>query len=77
MLVPFGCGINLRSYTERIKSLVQKLEHYAVLDGNAEGQLSATTTTALTYSMTIVEAGGLYEVAHWPGSPGSPRSSGS
>jgi hypothetical protein len=34
-------------------------------------KLSATTTTALTYSMTIVEAGGLYEVAHWPGSPGS------
>jgi len=34
-------------------------------------KLSATTTTALTYSMTIVEAGGLYELAHWPGSPGS------
>jgi hypothetical protein len=34
-------------------------------------KLSTTTTTALTYSMTIVEAGGLYEVAHWPGSPGS------
>jgi hypothetical protein len=34
-------------------------------------KLSATTTTALTYSMTIVEAGGLYEVAHWPGSSGS------
>jgi Putative antitoxin of bacterial toxin-antitoxin system, YdaS/YdaT len=30
----FPCGINLRSYTERINSLVQKLEHYAVLDGN-------------------------------------------
>jgi hypothetical protein len=34
-------------------------------------KLSATTTTALTYSMTIVEAGGLYEMARWPGSPGS------
>ncbi|HEV3489894.1 MAG TPA: hypothetical protein VG224_04755 [Reyranella sp.] len=34
-------------------------------------KLSATTNTALTYTMTIVEAGGLYEVAHWPESPGS------
>ena len=33
--------------------------------------LSATANTALTYSLTIVEAGGFYEVAHWPGSPGS------
>jgi hypothetical protein len=30
-------------------------------------QLSATTSTALTYSTTIVEAAGLYEFAHWPG----------
>ena len=34
-------------------------------------KISTTTNTALTYSMTIVEAGGLYEVARWPGSPGS------
>jgi hypothetical protein len=34
-------------------------------------KLSATANTALTYSMTIIEAGGLYEVVHWPGSPGS------
>jgi hypothetical protein len=34
-------------------------------------KLSATTNTALTYSMTIVEAGGLYEIVRWPGSPGS------
>lgn len=33
--------------------------------------LSATANTALTYTMTIIEAGGLYEVARWPGSPGS------
>jgi len=34
-------------------------------------KISTTTNTALTYSMTIVEAGGLYEIARWPGSPGS------
>lgn len=34
-------------------------------------KLGATADTAATYSMTIVEAGGLYEVARWPGSPGS------
>ena len=34
-------------------------------------QISTTTNTALTYSLTIVEAGGLYEFARWPGSPGS------
>jgi hypothetical protein len=34
-------------------------------------KISTTTNTALTYSLTIVEAGGLYEIAHWPGSPGS------
>lgn len=34
-------------------------------------KLSATADTAATYSMTIVEAGGLYEVARWHGSPGS------
>jgi len=33
-------------------------------------KLSTTTTTALTYSMTIVEAGGS-TIARWPGSPGS------
>ena len=34
-------------------------------------KISTTTNTALTYSLTIVEAGGLYEFARWPGSPGS------
>ena len=34
-------------------------------------KISATTNAALTYALTIVEAGGLYEVARWPGSPGS------
>jgi hypothetical protein len=34
-------------------------------------QISTSSNTAVTYSMTIVEAGGLYEFAHWPGSPGS------
>jgi len=34
-------------------------------------KISTTTNTALTYSMTIVEAGGLYEIARWAGSPGS------
>jgi hypothetical protein len=34
-------------------------------------KLRSTANTALTYSMTIVEAGGLSEVAHWPGSSGS------
>jgi hypothetical protein len=34
-------------------------------------KISTTTSTALTYNLTIVEAGGLYEIAQWPGSPGS------
>ncbi|MBV8189913.1 MAG: hypothetical protein JO339_21905 [Alphaproteobacteria bacterium] len=34
-------------------------------------QISTSSNTAITYSLTIVEAGGLYEIAHWPGSPGS------
>ena len=34
-------------------------------------QISTSSNTAVTYTMTIVEAGGLYEFAHWPGSPGS------
>src|SRR5262249_71887 len=34
-------------------------------------QISTTSNTAVTYSLTIVEAAGLYEIAHWPGSPGS------
>jgi hypothetical protein len=33
--------------------------------------ISAAANAALTYSMTIVEAGGVYEVARWPGSEGS------
>ncbi|SEN84776.1 hypothetical protein SAMN02990966_00278 [Rhodospirillales bacterium URHD0017] len=33
--------------------------------------ISTRSNTAVTYSMTIIEAGGLYEVAHWPGAPGS------
>lgn len=34
-------------------------------------QLSATANAAVTQSMTIVEAGGLYEIAKWPGSAAS------
>jgi hypothetical protein len=34
-------------------------------------QLSASANAAIKYSLTIVEMGGLYEIAHWPGSPGS------
>jgi len=34
-------------------------------------QVSATTNTALTTTMTIIEAGGLYEVARWQNAPGS------
>lgn len=34
-------------------------------------QLSATTNVALTTTMTIIEAGGLYELAHWQHAPGS------
>jgi hypothetical protein len=33
--------------------------------------ISATANATVDYSMVIVEAGGLYELAHWPGSPGS------
>src|SRR5262249_296688 len=32
---------------------------------------SATANATVDYSMLIVEAGGLYELVHWPGSPGS------
>jgi hypothetical protein len=34
-------------------------------------QLSASANAALKYSLTIVEVGGLYEIARWPGSAGS------
>ena len=34
-------------------------------------QISASRNTALTYSFAIIEAGGLYEIARWPGAPGS------
>lgn len=34
-------------------------------------QLSAKTSAVLTTTMTIVEAGGLYELAHWQNAPGS------
>jgi hypothetical protein len=34
-------------------------------------QVSAKTTTVITSTMTIVEAGGLYEVARWQDAPGS------
>jgi hypothetical protein len=34
-------------------------------------QVSTSRSTAVTYSFAIIEAGGLYEIAHWPGSPGS------
>jgi hypothetical protein len=34
-------------------------------------KISTTTNTALTYTLTVIEAAGLYEIAHWPGSSGS------
>jgi hypothetical protein len=34
-------------------------------------QISTSSNTAVTYALTIIEAGGLYELAKWPGSPGS------
>jgi len=34
-------------------------------------QVSTSRNTAATYSFAIIEAGGLYEIARWPGSPGS------
>jgi hypothetical protein len=34
-------------------------------------QISTSRNTAATYSFAIIEAGGLYELARWPGSPGS------
>ena len=34
-------------------------------------QLSTSSNTALTNSFAIIEAVGLYEIARWPGSPGS------
>src|SRR5262245_1111878 len=34
-------------------------------------QISTSSNTAVTYNFTIIEAGGLYEIARWPGSPGS------
>jgi hypothetical protein len=33
--------------------------------------ISTASSTAVKYSVAIIEAGGLYEVAKWPGSPGS------
>ena len=38
-------------------------------------QISTSRNTAVTYSFAIIEAGGLYEIARWPGSfSGSPGS---
>lgn len=34
-------------------------------------KISTTASTALTYSMAIIETGGLYELHRWPGSEGS------
>jgi hypothetical protein len=34
-------------------------------------QINTSRNTAVTYSFAIIEAGGLYEIARWPGSPGS------
>src|SRR4029450_5350729 len=34
-------------------------------------RISPSRTTPGTYSFAIIEAGGLYEIARWPGSPGS------
>lgn len=34
-------------------------------------QISTSSNTAATYSFAIIEVGGLYEIARWPGSPGS------
>ena len=34
-------------------------------------QVSTSRNTTATYSFAIIEAGGLYEFARWPGSPGS------
>lgn len=34
-------------------------------------QLSSSSNTTGTYSFTIIEAGGLYELAHWAHAPGS------
>lgn len=34
-------------------------------------QLSSVANQAMTFTMTIVETGGVYEVAHWPGSASS------
>jgi len=34
-------------------------------------QLSTSSNTAVTYSLTVVEAGGSYQIARWPWSPGS------
>lgn len=34
-------------------------------------KLSTTTSTALTYSLTVVDVGGLYEFVRWPGAAGS------
>jgi hypothetical protein len=34
-------------------------------------QISTSSNTAVTYAFTIIEAGGLYEIARWPGSRGS------
>jgi len=34
-------------------------------------RISTTATTAMTYTMTIIDTGGLYEIHRWPGSEGS------
>jgi hypothetical protein len=33
--------------------------------------IGRSSSTVASYSMTIIEAGGIYEIAHWAGSPGS------
>jgi hypothetical protein len=33
--------------------------------------ISTSSSTAVSYSFAIIEAGGLYEIARWPASPGS------
>ena len=48
-----------------------RLDHGRYRNPIAGLQLSTSSNTALTYSIAIVEAGGLYEFARWPGSPGS------
>ena len=41
---------------------------------DCRAEVSTSRSTAVTYSFAIIEAGGLYEIAHWPGSPARARS---